>query len=383
MGAAAGTTAKSEIYENYSVVVGDATGNMFTYNSGDFTMHTEIPTGSTSKWPSAMMFAGMVAQGHVNSLDDPVNKYLPWWTKDPKDLRSTVTFRMLLTFTSGLEAVIRESILTPNLQEDGGETEHIEARNYDANGLRALGDPCDAKAGNITLCAQSIYNTVKLNGVPGKTYAYNSYHLQLAAAVAVAASGKPIQHIVKDFFAAYGMSESSYPGRCPEFAGGLITTGSDYEKFLRGVLAYDPLPKSLVDESEQDATPFLDGYTLYGHYAFGHFIECFDEIEFTKECAAANVHMDPGAFGFIPIIDRAKKYYVALVEAEIAPFGQYPLSGIPEYLAVAMKKHVDAILSPNPPPASAHLHHTPTLLSLSIADVNYITDCKLHPKNCD
>ena len=90
--------------------------------------------------------------------------------------------------------------------------------------------------------------------------------------------------------------------------------------------------------------------------------------------------MDPGAFGFIPVIDRKRNYYIQLVEAEVAPFGQYPLSGIPEYLAVAMKKHADAILSSNPPPAAAHEHHTPSLLSLSIADVNYCLDCKLNQR---
>ena len=69
-----------EFTKNFSVSIGDASGNLFTRkfiffakhtqyskyqstttdNNGDFTMHTQIPTGSTSKWPSAMMFAGMV-----------------------------------------------------------------------------------------------------------------------------------------------------------------------------------------------------------------------------------------------------------------------------------------------------------------------------------
>ena len=143
------------------------------------------------------------------------------------------------------------------------ELERDRRRMYDGNGLASMGSPCDPQTGNITQCAQSIYSSVKLNGVPGKTYAYNSYHLQLAAAVAVAASGKDIQSIVKTFFNSYGMTESSYPGKCPEFAGGLITTGADYELFLRGVLAYDPT-KKIVDESEKDATPFLTGYLYMG-----------------------------------------------------------------------------------------------------------------------
>merc|ERR1712232_643947 len=87
---------------NYAVAVGDAEhGRLFLYEGGNFTMRTQIPTGSTSKWPSAMMFAGLVNDGTIVSLDDQVSKYLPWWTTDPADPRSTVTFRMLLSFTSG------------------------------------------------------------------------------------------------------------------------------------------------------------------------------------------------------------------------------------------------------------------------------------------
>mmetsp|Transcript_14368 Transcript_14368/g.17151 ORF Transcript_14368/g.17151 Transcript_14368/m.17151 type:complete len:149 (-) Transcript_14368:4-450(-) len=78
-----------EFTTNYAVVVGDAKhGRLFTYEGGNFTLKTKIPTGSTSKWPSAMMFAGLVEDGTVKSLEDPVYKYLPWWTKDPKDKRS-------------------------------------------------------------------------------------------------------------------------------------------------------------------------------------------------------------------------------------------------------------------------------------------------------
>ena len=104
-----------EFTSNYAVVVGDARGRLFTYEGGglasvhpcsigctschlrsatfgpgNFTLKTKIPTGSTSKWPSAMMFAGLVHDGTIKSLDDPVNQYLSWWTKDPSDLRSTV-----------------------------------------------------------------------------------------------------------------------------------------------------------------------------------------------------------------------------------------------------------------------------------------------------
>merc|ERR1719183_283448 len=141
-----------------------------------------------------MMFAGLVNDGTIASLDELVSDFLPWWTTDTRDMRSAVTFRMLLSFTSGFggghpgeEANTRAarqwrlannaSLARGNLQE----RLRVEA------GEQAAAK-CDAKLGNIMDCAQSIYENVKLIGTPGKVYSYNSNHLQLAAAVAMAAS---------------------------------------------------------------------------------------------------------------------------------------------------------------------------------------------------
>ncbi|CAE7763419.1 unnamed protein product [Symbiodinium sp. CCMP2456] len=179
-------------------------------------------------------------------------------------------------------------------------------------------------------------------------YSYNSNHLQLAAAVAVTVTGLDIQQVIQKYLVtAFGMEDSSYPGRCPDFGADLYTTGADYEKFMKKLLGYEVYKKSLIDESEVDATPFMkDFYTLYGDYGFGHFLMCFDSVKgFTKECEEAHCHMDPGAFGFIPLYDRKNNYYMQVVAAEIPPTGYYPLSGIPEYLAVAIKPHVDAIMT--------------------------------------
>ena len=370
-----------EFTTNYAVVVGDAKhGRLFTYEGGNFTLKTKIPTGSTSKWPSAMMFAGLVEDGTVKSLDDPVYKYLPWWTKDPKDPRSTVTFRMLLSFTSGFGDG------HPGEEANTRQARAWRAKQPVVSERRLAAKQCDNTAGDILSCAKWIYENVKLIGKPGQVYSYNSNHLQLAAAVAVTTTGLNIQKVIQKYLVeAFDMRDSSYPGNCPDFGGGLFTTGVDYEKFMAGLLAYKTFSKSLIDASEVDATPFMkDYYTLYGDYGFGHFLMCFDSVKgFTKECQEAQCHMDPGAFGFIPLYDRKNNYYMQVVAAEIPPTGSYPLSGIPEYLAVGIKPHIDAIMTGkvtgNP---MEQLSHNPQLLSLSLSDVNYCLDCKLHPKNC-
>merc|ERR1712039_1153726 len=199
-----------------------------------------------------------------------------------------------------------------------------------------------------------------------------------------AASGLTIQQVIhKYLLKPYNMSDSYYGGKSPEFAGGLMTTAADYERFLLGLLSYKNLPKHLVDESEKDNTPFLEGYTLYGDYGFGHFLLCFDSVEgMTNACTDSKVHMDPGAYGYMPIIDRKHSYYMQVAGAQIAPTGSYPLSGIPEYFAVAIKPMIDEIMSDSPPDAATFKSHFPKYLAMSVADVNYCVDCKIHPEHC-
>mmetsp|Transcript_44094 Transcript_44094/g.104336 ORF Transcript_44094/g.104336 Transcript_44094/m.104336 type:complete len:457 (-) Transcript_44094:190-1560(-) len=380
-----------EFTQNYALAVGTPAGRVFLYEGGNFTMKTLIPTGSTSKWPSAMMFAGLVNDGHVKSFDDPVHKYLPWWTKDPKDLRSTVTFRMLLDFTSGFgdgapgeeenSRAAREWRKANNVERTGSD---LKSRLEAEIGVEAA-KPCDTNTGDVLACGKSIYSGVKLIGNPGEVYSYNSNHLQLAATVAVTVTGLDIQAVIKKYLLEpFNMTHSFYSGKCPDFGATLMTTGEDYENFISHLLAYRGLSKAVIEESEKDGTPFMsDQYTLYGNYGFGHFLMCFDSLYgMTDKCRSAKCHMDPGAFGFIPIIDRKYNYYVELVAAEIGTTGSYPLSGIPEYLAVAIKPYIDAIMSKEELIPFEFNTHSPRFLSMSVADVNYCLNCVLHPDQC-
>ena len=375
-----------ELTTEFAVSVGTSEGERFRYEGGSFTMQTQVPTASVSKWPSAMMFAGLVADGTISTLDTRVNTILPYWTKDTSDPRSAITLRMLLTFTSGfgdghpgLEANTRAAHAWR--AANPAELARANASRLEFQQSAA----CNAVIGSNARCGKWIYEHVKLIGTPGAVYSYNSNHLQLAAAVAVAATGLPIHEITQKYLLRpYNMSHSYYKGNCPDFAGSLMTTGDDYGRFLHGLLTYQVLPREIIEQSELDATPFLKGENqLYGHYGFGHFLMCFDMAAgFTHACKEARSHMDPGAFGFIPIIDRKHGYYMQVAAAEIPPTGVYALSGIPEYLAVAAKPHVEAILAgkTGPTAAAEHAHHD--MLSLSVADVNYVVDCKLHPKHC-
>jgi len=62
---------------------------------------------------------------------------------------------------------------------------------------------------------------------------------------------------------------------------------------------------------------------------FGHFLECFDSYRgYTLECKRAQVHCDPGAFGYYPLMDRRYGYWMQITAYEHG--ASYPRSGIPE-----------------------------------------------------
>ena len=49
--------------EDLTVIVGNATDILWTHTKGRLTPHTVVETESTSKWPMAMMLAGVAADG--------------------------------------------------------------------------------------------------------------------------------------------------------------------------------------------------------------------------------------------------------------------------------------------------------------------------------
>eukprot|EP01065_Artemidia_motanka_P042081 TRINITY_DN557_c0_g1_i2.p1 TRINITY_DN557_c0_g1~~TRINITY_DN557_c0_g1_i2.p1 ORF type:complete len:409 (+),score=148.91 TRINITY_DN557_c0_g1_i2:103-1329(+) len=357
---------------------------LFAHEHGQMKLDSRIGTGSTSKWPMAMTMVGVVNSGAISSLDDPVHKYVSWWTSNSSDLRSRVTLKHLLSFTSGFGAM-DDIVAESDDKKKAARRAFLQAQ-HRLHDVDCLSD----QGANYNDCAKTIYEVVggpggsKLIGVPGKVFSYNSYHLQLAGAVASAATGLNIQEIIDKFLVKpYGMASTGCNGTNPVLAGCVQTTPADYGRFLGSTLGYSVLPKELVVTSEQDYTPFMtDYYTMYGNYAFGHYLLCFDSIAgYTPACKAAGVQIDPGAFGYYPAMDRRLNYYYQVAAYEHTNI-TYPRSGIPEYLAQLIKPIIDDIVTGSPNVSAAAGHSTPEYRKLALADVNYISQCYFQPETC-
>eukprot|EP00854_Cymbomonas_tetramitiformis_P017320 gene17320-20614_t len=293
-------------------------------------MKSALKMESASKWPAAACIAGLVADGTIESFDTPVNKHLEYWATDPADPRSAITLRHLLSFQSGY--------------------------------LSGAGSvPCaSVKLDDFDFCTRQLYSAAKYGKdmVPGTVWDYNSIHLQFAGAMATAASGLSIEEVLdKYLIKRLGMTDTTWGGQNPQVATGMVTTGDDFEKFLQALLVYDKgfLPKEIVDQMEVDYSkapvhPSGDGW--FGHYGqpltllqlggMGHWIECLgygtpdERAPLSSDCLKENIHAGPGLYGYYPLIDRSRQYYLQ---------ESYAKSGIPEYLRIVSKPLADAIVS--------------------------------------
>jgi len=278
---------------------GDASGRKFTHEKGETAMSTPLMMASSSKFPAALAIIGAVSSGHL-SLETRPHEVFKWWTKDPVDPRSRVTLRHLLSFTSGFYS-----------PDAGGSV------------------PCLSSFGtsNYTAeaCAKEVYEQAPFEFEPGSTWCYNSFHLQVAGAMAARAAGVSVQQLLKkNLIERLNLTNTQWlGGENPQLAGTMQTTGDDYDKILRAYLAYDIVPKKLADEMERD---YIDGPVkvanssatltkLLGHYSMCNYFECIPPKlgDFTAACKKENIHVDAGLFGYYPLVDRSRGTYMQVV----------------------------------------------------------------------
>ena len=283
--------------------VGDRTGRRHSHVKGGQSMRTRMVMASSSKFPAALAVAGAVQAGALD-FDTPAHAvFKPWWTSDPADNRSLVTLRHLLTLTSGLVSDDFSSCSIPCL-----------SLNPLSNASRY--DPED--------CAKEIYELGPWRAPPGVLWSYHSLHLQLAGAMAARASNTTLRALLEtQLLHRVAMPRSfwlGYPN--PHLAAAMVSCADDYDALLHAVLTYRLWDRSVIDEMERDVYVTFPGLRparnkkdeqleFYGHYSMCTYYECIAQ-SWSERCAKASVHADPGAFGYWPLIDRQKQYYMQI-----------------------------------------------------------------------
>ncbi|KAL1504327.1 hypothetical protein AB1Y20_010733 [Prymnesium parvum] len=244
------------------------------------------------------------------TFDTRISDVFDWWSSDPKDNRSLVTLRHLLTFTSGLVSA-----------------------DFGSCGIKCMDTTSASHASELPIeaCAVEIYEYGPWAVKPGTVWSYHSLHLQLAGAMAAKAAGMPLPDLLHKYLLdKLGMTSSHWIGNHggvrdpnPHLAAALVSTGEDYDKMLQAVLTYKVASKELLDQAETDAyrtypnlttarDPKDVGLEFYGHYSMCLYYECVGQ-PWGPKCEKAGVHADPGYFGYWPLINRQKGYYMQLV----------------------------------------------------------------------
>lgn len=268
------------------LVVGDAEGILWQAEKGRFDADAAVPVASASKLLAAIVIFRLVERGEM-SLDDRPQDYLDDWPSDPADPRSDITLEMLLSFTSGLWG-------------ERGEVGCL-ARRF------VLLDECVREI-----------RDAGLGHAPGDAFAYGPNHLQVAAAMAEAASGKRWYELVEsELVVPLGLGSTDFGGRMvtnPRIAGGAQSSARDYGRVLQALLAGDliadlesfiaPRTAALAKLATPDAAIASGDWA----YALGNWREC-DFPDYVRDCADARIFSSAGAFGWMPWIDLEHGYW--------------------------------------------------------------------------
>merc|ERR1711879_376544 len=110
----------------------------------------------------------------------------------------------------------------------------------------------------------------------------------------------------------------------------------------------------------------------------GHWFDCMGYASgqnagaaapLSHHCLTEAIQGGPGAYGYFPLVDRKRGYYMQIVLAEDSACR----SEIPEYLRILAKPVVDSIITGEPATEEALFDREGGLLLLEIVDIyNYV-----------
>jgi len=349
--------------KGFAFTAGNASGRQFAFEK-ETKLDDVLVMASASKFPAAIAISGAVAAGHLH-FETFAHEVFPWWSANASDPRSSVTLRQLLSFTSGF--------YWPDAS---------------SGNVSCMAGVAGAVRFTPEECAQQIYENAPFPFRPGTTWAYNSFHLQVAAAMAAKAARITVKQLLYKFLIGkLGLQSTGWlVGQNPLLAAGMFTTANDYDIILRSFLNYELLPEPVASQLEIDYlspgspgmqpsgavvdvnTWCVDLVSYFGHYSMCNWFECIacDDPDYcarndsaidihnqsswlTPACRAAQVHSDLGLFGFYPLIDRKKGMYMQIGQAVIVGLNDTNFAcAQATLLRLIIKPAVDAALGLEP-----------------------------------
>jgi hypothetical protein len=272
----------ASIFINFVLTCVDCAGNW------SLTQNTLV--ASASKLMASLAIWTLIQEGKMSITDRP-QQYLSWWTNDTtNDPRARVTLSDLLSFTSGF------------------------SNEYD----------CPTQT--MEECVQLIYNNGTVTE-PGAVYHYAGDHLQVAGLMAIKAAGysrwvdlwndRVKTPTGTTGFTAWTPSTSTNS----RVAGGLTTNHNTYQSLFMGFYEPSILNQTTLNMMQQDRTPASSvtidfrppavPSTADWHYCGSFWYQC-DLPVFNQTCADKKVFSSPGAFGFMPIVDRVNDFWIII-----------------------------------------------------------------------
>lgn len=255
------TVAKKLRCIEVGVTAGDVMERKYTFENRGRHLNLRQPFASGGKWLGAVSLAAAVHRG-ILEWDTLASDVFSWWTKNASDPRSRVSFRHLLNFNSGFYLQGSAMAFTHN-----GFQERCLTWGF-------------ARMWTPVSCAQQLYNQALHAGEPGRYFDYNSYHLQIAFGMVLQASGMEAREWLRvTLLEPAGMTDTNWMGGSnPLLSSGIMSTPNDHDAFLRKYLAYEILPKEIIDVVETEvllANNVSLEYTSmnFSTWAMGHWID--------------------------------------------------------------------------------------------------------------
>ncbi|HRE50901.1 MAG TPA: serine hydrolase domain-containing protein [Flavitalea sp.] len=274
---------KAQLGGQVAVVVWSGDSIAYQKQTGELTVNSQEPIGFASAWLTAALVMTFVDQGKL-SLDDPVAKYLPIYSKYAKKY---LTIRHCLANTTGLEG------------EKGGVQKLFQKTRFDL---------LEEQVNSFASGREIIRN-------PGEAFSYNNIGSNIAGRVLEVVGKKAFDRLMQErIFRPLGMRRSSFSmDMAVNPASGAVSTPSDYIKFLAMLLNKGTFNgKTILSEAavaemqkiQTNGVPSL--FTPKATEGFDYGLGAW--IQEQNDKGEAIILSSPGLLGGWPYIDNLRKY---------------------------------------------------------------------------